>query len=242
MCTVTFLPLQNKILLTSNRDEQTLRAAALLPEAYELNSGKILFPKDGQAGGTWVAMHNNGNAMVLLNGAFQKHKHNPPYRMSRGLVFLEILDSELPIVSFENIDLENIEPFTLVIWQQGKLFDARWDGKDKSIIPLPVNVPHIWSSVTLYDAEVVALRKAWFDRWLHDTNYKTAESIRQFHEFGGDGDEKINLKMNRAGKLQTLSITGIEITPYKAIMHYKDFLGGLISVNEWYITGLLQKS
>jgi hypothetical protein len=238
MCTVTYLPIRNGILLTSNRDEKLLRAPALLPDPYEFNSGKILFPKDGEAGGTWVAIHNNGNAMVLLNGAYHKHVPRPPYRKSRGLVFLDIFDHACPKSAFESIELDDIEPFTLVIWECGHLWEARWDGQEKYMTLLPVNAPRIWSSVTLYDDEVVGLRKAWFERWLRETSSKTAEAIRQFHEFGGNGNENISLKMNRDGKLQTVSITGIEITDGKVVMHYKDLLGGLVSVNDWYIKGL----
>jgi len=242
MCTVTYLPLRNSVLFTSNRDEQTVRAAAILPDSYLYKSGKILFPKDGKAGGTWIALHNNGNAMVLLNGAFRKHVSQPSYRKSRGLIFLDIFDSEEPVHTFESINLSGIEPFTLVIWYNCTLWETRWDGYEKSITPLPVDLPRIWSSVTLYDDEVIARRKMWFTRWLKEIRYKTAENIRLFHEFGGDGDDFINLRMNRNGILQTVSITGIEIMPTKAIMHYKDIMGNVVSVNEWYINALLQSS
>ncbi len=242
MCTVTFMPLRGSILLTSNRDEQTLRAPAALPEIYMYSSGKILFPKDGKAGGTWIALHNNGNVMVLLNGAFKKHQPQPPYRRSRGLIFLDIFDAEEPRVAFENICLSGIEPFTIVLWQHSELWEARWDGHEKYIIALPVDVPRMWSSVTLYDDEVIARRKMWFEQWQEETSWKTAENMRLFHEFGGDGNEHTDLRMNRDGLLQTISITGIEILPDKAVMHYRDFNAGLVSVNEWYISGLLQHS
>ncbi len=234
MCTVTFIPLSDRILITSNRDEQTLRAPAELPEAVELKTGKVLFPKDGKAGGTWIAMHNNGNVMVLLNGAFHRHEPAPPYRKSRGLIFLDIFDSANPEKTFELTDLTDIEPFTLVIWQGNKLFETRWDGKEKYITPLPPHTPRIWSSATLYDDQVVAKRKAWFQAWLQETKYITTEGVRQFHEFGGDGDEAISLRMNRAGILQTVSITSIEITSDRSIMHYRDFNAGLVSVTEWF--------
>lgn len=240
MCTVTFIPLKDRVLITSNRDEQLIREPAALPEAIEMTTGKILFPKDGRAGGTWVALHNNGNAMVLMNGAFKKHKHNPPYRKSRGLIFLDIFDTPDPVIAFEKIDLQGIEPFTIVIWAYATLTEARWDGRDKFIIPLPATVPYIWSSATLYDDEVIALRKKWFSKWLEETPFITAETIRTFHEFGGNGDESISLKMNRNGLLQTVSITGIELLRNKAVMHYKDFLAGLVSVNEWYLNDQIQ--
>lgn len=240
MCTVTYVPLRDSILLTSNRDEQIVRGAAAMPEKYRQKSGEILMPKDGQAGGTWIAMHHNGNAMVLLNGAFKKHIPNPPYRKSRGLIFLDIFDGHSPIANFNAIDLTDIEPFTVVIWERGELAEARWDGLGKYVTPLSVSEPRIWSSVTLYNDDVTAKRRSLFDRWLKETSYKTAEEIRLFHEFAHD--DEIAVRMGGNGMLQTISITGIEITNSKAVMHYKDMLAGLVSVNEWYISGLLQKS
>src|SRR5476651_889801 len=126
MCTVTFLPFKDRLLITSTRDETILRATALPPVPYDFTTGKILFPKDGEAGGTWIATHENGNVMVLLNGAFVRHHHEPPYRKSRGIIFLNIFDSTDPKQSFEQIDLEGIEPFTLVIWAQGQLWETKW--------------------------------------------------------------------------------------------------------------------
>lgn len=240
MCTVTFVPFRNGILLTSNRDEQIVRAPALLPEKYRGETGDILLPKDGQAGGTWIALHNNGNAMVLLNGAFNKHAHNPPYRKSRGLIFLDVFDSHSPYTNFSTIDLNNIEPFTLIIWEGGELFEARWDGTSKYVTPLPVSEPRIWSSATLYNPEVRKKRRLLFDKWLMETSCRSAEEIRKFHEFAHYND--ITVKMEGNGKLQTVSITGIEITNNKAVMHYKDMLGGLVSINEWHIQGVLRRS
>ena len=92
MCTVTFIPAKDRIYLTSNRDEKHWRTAALPPAAYEFDSGKMLFPKDGDAGGTWVAAHENGNAIVFLNGGLVAHVPNPPYRKSRGLILLDLLN------------------------------------------------------------------------------------------------------------------------------------------------------
>ena len=73
MCTVTFIPTGDKYFITSNRDEKNTRKFAIPPSAYEFESGKIFFPKDGDRGGSWIAIHENGNAAVLLNGAFEKH-------------------------------------------------------------------------------------------------------------------------------------------------------------------------
>ncbi len=232
MCTVTFLPGQDKILFTSNRDEHKMRSIALFPARYDYTTGNIVFPKDTQAGGTWVAVHENGNAMVLMNGAFKRHIPVYPYRKSRGLVFLEIFDSSEPKTSFDDIDLGNIEPFTLVIWQKDELWEARWDGLKKYTLRLPADVPHIWSSASLYDEEVIHKREQWFREWLKEIPHPVKKDALLFHEFGGDGDERISLRMNRDGILSTVSITCIELLKDKAIMNYIDLIKGGSSVNE----------
>lgn len=227
------MPFGDKIFITSNRDEMIRRPAASVPVIQKMETGKILFPKDGKAGGTWIALHNNGNAMVLLNGALERHHHNPPYRKSRGIIFLDIFDSSYPSKQFLKTDLQNIEPFTLVIWDNNQLFEARWDGNDTSIEQIDHTTPHIWSSATLYDKEVIEKRKHWFAVWLMENSSVSIESIIAFHRFGGEGDENIDLRMNRAGILQTVSITGIELMSDKSVMYYSDMLTGTESVNEW---------
>jgi len=222
MCTVTFIPSKEKIYLTSNRDEKHWRAAAIHPDAYPFSTGKIFFPKDGNAGGTWFAVHENGNALVFLNGGFIKHESHPPYRKSRGLILLDLLNSTSPIKEFAEIDLQNIEPFTAIIWEDGKLAECRWDGEQKYQLLLDVTVPHIWASCTLYDDEVIAKRKSWFSEWLQNHPSPTQDDILHFHVFTGDGDTHNDLVMNRDGKVFTVSVTSAAIDAAGAVMLYLD--------------------
>lgn len=223
MCTVTFILKEDHIYLSSNRDEMVARPTKA-PEQRRFGSGTIIFPQDGLAGGTWMAMHENRNAMVLLNGARERHIHQPPYRKSRGLVFLDIFDHDFPASAFEDIDLSGIEPFTLVIWQQGSLWQARWDGQAKELIPCDPLQPHIWSSATLYDPEVIHKREQWFQQWLDTVTEINTASITSFHEFAGEGNEATDLRMNRDGILQTVSISNITMDPAQAVFRYHDLL------------------
>ena len=222
MCTVTFIPSSKQIFLTSNRDEKHWRATARLPEAYPGKFGKIIFPKDGDAGGTWFAVHENGNAVVFLNGGFLKHTPQPPYRKSRGLILLDLIDHESPIEGFRNILLVDIEPFTAVIWEDQKLYECRWDGHQKHELCLPPHIPHIWSSVTLYDQDVVIKRRNWFNEWLEHNPNPTQEEILKFHQFTGDGDQHNDLMMNRDGKVFTVSVTSACIGNGEIITEYVD--------------------
>ena len=132
MCTVSFVNSNGRIIITSNRDEQVLRPA-LAPKNYLVNQKKIIFPKDPKAGGTWYAVDEHANVLVLLNGADEKHHSSPPYRRSRGLILLDIFGSESAISAWEKIDLSNIEPFTLVLFQDQQLYQLRWNGSCKEV-------------------------------------------------------------------------------------------------------------
>ena len=143
MCTVSFIPVGDKFFISSNRDEKLSRKNALPPALHKHNGVNFIFPKDADAGGTWIAVKENGDASVLLNGAFINHIAEPPYRRSRGLILLDILAEKIPSAAFSKIALENIEPFTIVLFQQKSLFEFRWDGNEKFGKQLPKHKAYI---------------------------------------------------------------------------------------------------
>ncbi len=224
MCTVTYIPVQNSFFLTSNRDEKKVRLKAEQPQWYKFASGQLLFPKDGNAGGTWMALHENGNAMVLLNGGFVNHPYAPPYRKSRGLIFLDIFDHPQPVAAFEQIHLHKIEPFTLVIRQAHQLFEARWDGQEKLIKELDAAASYIWSSATLYSKEIIQKREEWFTSFLKSYESINGKEILHFHRFAGDGDDENDVMMNRHNELFTVSITQLHRQQDLSYMHYHDLV------------------
>lgn len=226
MCTVSFLPVNGRYLITSNRDEKNTRQPALPPQVYNMGDSRLLYPKDPDAGGSWIGLNNRGDAAVLLNGGFVNHVPKPVYRKSRGLAFLEILSSRKPLNAFFLANLEEVQPFTLVIFSQKNLCEYRWDGSRKYDRVLPAAEPHIWSSVTLYDASVIAKRQSWFAEWLLQNPAPGQPDIFHFHRFAGDGDPVNDLLMNRYDHLFTVSITGMEIGTDRGLMIYQDLLTG----------------
>ena len=86
MCTVTYIPLKNRVLFSSSRDEDPARKTAALPDFYKGKNNTSLYPADGAAGGTWVGLNGNGDLLIILNGAFVNHIKQPQYRLSRGLI------------------------------------------------------------------------------------------------------------------------------------------------------------
>jgi hypothetical protein len=222
MCTVSFIPAGNRVYITHNRDEKSSRSKAVPPKEYTINGYTLLFPRDGNAGGTWIACSNTGQAAVLLNGAFTQHLHQPPYRKSRGLAFLDIVATADMIEGYHNTDLSGIEPFTVILWTGSRLFQCRWDGLQKHINEPDAAVCHSWSSATLYDACAISKRESWFEKWLQVCPHPSMEEIIHFHLHAGDGDRQNDLRMNRDGQLLTVSVTGMEITASSSTMHYID--------------------
>jgi hypothetical protein len=236
MCTVTFIPVKDKFFITSNRDEKILRKPALPPTVYNLEGANIIFPKDSGAGGTWIAMHENGNAIVLLNGGFKKHTPAPTYIKSRGIVLLDVIKTTSPFKTFSELNLSGVEPFTIVLLGNSVLYECRWDGKSKHQKELDIIKPYIWSSVTLYDDEIVQKREQWFREWLDKKPQPTMRDILNFHLFTGDGDKHNDLRMNRNGEMLTLSLTGMEITNDKGTMQYYDLIKNELYKKELYFT------
>ncbi len=116
MCTVTYLPLQdNGFILTSNRDETILRKSALPPAKYTIHNKCVVFPKDQQANGTWIATSPRSYTLCLLNGAFEKHTPNTSYKKSRGLALLDFFHYANANDFIDKYDFKGIEPFTMLI-------------------------------------------------------------------------------------------------------------------------------
>lgn len=220
MCTVSFVHSSGKIIITSNRDEQVARPA-VEPRNYLVNQKNLFFPKDPKAGGTWYVVDENANVLVLLNGADEKHEWNPPYRRSRGLIVLDIFSSESAINAWENIDLESVEPFTIVLFQDQQLYQLRWNGTEKSTVKLNTKENHIWSSSTLYSKEIREQRAQWFSTFLDTTPEVTFEEMFRFHRYTEADNAQHGLIINRNDQLKTLSITQSVIDQNKiTVMHH----------------------
>ena len=219
MCTVLFIPQRDKIFFASLRDENPQRPKALLPNIQLCSNSKenvnldaaelILSPSDALAGGTWVGVNNLGHTIILLNGGFKNHIRQSKYRHSRGMIVTNLLSTPRPIESFEQMDLHDIEPFTLVVWVNQSLNQLVWDGLDKTIQSLPIDKSYIWSSSTLYRPEVKEHRKALFDNWMKAEKNITEYALLDF--FKSYTDSHNGFIMNRSEQIKTLSFTFIEL-------------------------------
>lgn len=236
MCTVSFVATNDKIIITSNRDEKTARPSAIPPRSYTVNGKNLIFPKDPKAGGTWFVANADGVILVLLNGADEKHEVYLPYRKSRGLIVLDMISSLSPKDFWSEIDLENIEPFTLVLFQNNALFQLRWNGKEKETTSLDIHQNHIWSSSTLYSSSIREKRANWFHTFMNQNPEITESKMHDFHRYTEEENDENGLVINRNDEMKTLSITQAVIEKNKvAILHYdliaqQDFSTSFITV------------
>lgn len=221
MCTVTYIPTKEGCIITSNRDEKITRERALLPTEYYMEGKKITFPKDPKAGGTWIA-HSETKIVVLLNGAEEKHFQKPNYRKSRGLVVLELISTENSLKYWQSIDLTDIEPFTIVLFENNKLLQLQWNEIEKSEEEKDENQFHIWSSSTLYSKEIREQRKIWFANFIKENYNPSSDEILHFHQFTESENKEYGLQINRNDTLKTISITQCQVTQDNIEMRYLD--------------------
>ena len=224
MCTVSFVNANGKIIITSNRDEKIIRPNAIEPKTYQLNNKNVIFPKDNKAGGTWYAIDEHSNVLVLLNGAEEKHILKESYRKSRGLIVLDLIGSESPLEAWKTIDLNNIEPFTLVLFENQNLYQLRWNESEKSILELDTNQSHIWSSSTLYSKEIRGKRANWFSTFLDTQPEVNEEELFNFHRYTEEDNSEHGLVINRNDVLKTLSITQTVLEQNKITIQYSDLI------------------
>lgn len=230
MCVVTLLPLPGGFVLTANRDEHTSRPAALSPQIYTVNQHRLVYPKDPQGGGTWLAALVN-TTVCLLNGAFENHPHQPPYKKSRGLVVLDFFNYQTARQFADEYDFSDIEPFTMVVINHAPelltVHELRWNGQQVYLRNMPANVPHIWSSVTLYTMPMAELRKTWLAQFLDQHPHYTADNLFAFHQTAGDGDPSHDFVMKRPTQgVQTVSISQVFQSGSERAIRYQQVATG----------------
>lgn len=224
MCTVTYIPQSgNDFILTSNRDENSARSPQNLTRG-RVQTVELIFPRDTAAGGTWIAASNDGRVVCLLNGAFEKHSHRPPYRRSRGLMVLDCFSFLSAETFVRYYQFQGMEPFTFIMAGNKRLHELRWDGKNIHFKKLDENEKHIWSSSTLYPPDIQEKRLSWFKSWKKNRTDFSLKAIQNFHHHGGEADPWNGFVMNRKNIVQTVSVTNVVKKAHKIEMIYHDLL------------------
>lgn len=224
MCTVSYVPTREGFIITSTRDEQINRPTEY-PQSYSIKGNDLIFPKDLQSGGTWIALCPGEKRIAcLLNGAFENHQRKDTYRLSRGQILLDsfVYPSSETYQAF--LDFEDVEPFTLLFIENAKMLkfrELRWDGKQKYFNKIDTTKPQIWSSATLYDSATREQREKLFQNWISSNDWET---VADFHANKQGIDSQNDVIMKRDGGLQTLSISQIKYSDLGFTFQYTDLI------------------
>jgi hypothetical protein len=159
---------------------------------------------------------------VLLNGGFVNHISTGNYAKSRGLVLLDVIASQRPYELLQEMELRQIEPFTLVLFN-GKLLEFRWDGHQKYYRPLDASMNHIWSSATLYKDEVIKQRRNLFQKFIDGNSKITPKDVVDFHSNNHDDFEN-GFIIDRDSGLKTFSVTQAVLDDEEIVMRHLDLL------------------
>lgn len=222
MCTVSFVPTKTGVIITSNRDEKSLRQTALPPQQFNETNHQLYYPVDANSNGTWFIVGNSGTVGVLLNGAFEPHVVKEKYRVSRGVILPTVFKQNNVVEALTSFNFTGVENCTILIYQHKKLFEFKWNGEALFMKELNPHVPHIYSSVTLYNAAMIAERVQWFNQWLLQNNQPTQSDAIQFHTSAGKGNTDFGLQMNRNDLMLTVSVTSVFINENEVSLFYKD--------------------
>lgn len=219
MCTVSWLRQQDGgYQLLCNRDEKRTRREASPPQVERWGEVSVMAPRDGEAGGSWIAVNDRGVSLCLLNGSGPRQRNVP--MESRGSLLLALSPARGAADACERAwqsDLARIAPFTLLAlepYQPASILE--WDGERKTLLLQADSLLPLASSSV--DAEAArARRRAEFARLTRGGRIVTASALCAFHESHGGGASAFSPCMHRADAA-TVSFSWITVT-----RHWVDF-------------------
>jgi len=210
MCTLTYLLTDNGYELFFNRDELRTRQPATVPALnHQLNA---IYPVDRDGNGTWIAVHNSGLSLALLNFYQAEQAVNNGEYLSRGQIILSLLEDPSDIIGrLTKMDLKKYLAFQLGVFAaelcrtKNKLRIFQWDGKTLSEVD---NTQPIISSGTAF-ARVSKIRKALFGQII-SAEKPTRAQFFTYHNFQGI-DPWFSVKMSRP-EAHTVSLSHIVVS------------------------------
>lgn len=180
MCTLSFSPTRDGLLVAMNRDESVRRESALPPRLFVRDRAKALYPAE-PSGGTWLAVNELGILLALLNrnGGGPRREGQP----SRGLLIpslIHVPQGDIPR-ALPSAGGDLMRPFTLVAFDLAarRVTETAWDGAQFTSIEHPWAARH-WFSSGLSDVEAARVRGRTCQTFREYFRI-TADSLRELH-------------------------------------------------------------
>lgn len=210
MCILSIVKSNDRLIITSNRDEQRSRKNSQIPAIINSGNRKSILARDAQAQGTWLLTDNFGRSAVLLNGAFTSHTSTPPYRESRGIILMNLFQEEQFKSAFLFYNLNNIEPFQVIYVDLKNALQCVWDGEQKHVFQIDLSKPQVYFSPTLYERSQRDVKRKNFLSTFEKIDSITKAELFDFHTANKEENSDLNFFMNREFQT-TKSVTQIEI-------------------------------
>jgi len=222
MCTLTYRLSEQGYQLFFNRDEQRTRPQAIAPLVNDtLNAA---YPIDPTGGGTWIAVHQSGVSLALLN--YYQAQVDPTLKSftSRGVIIPRLLESVQDIhQQLMTMDLSCFQAFQLCVFDSDLSLSNKhsglaqqyvWNGKQliHSILKADSSLPVTSSGV---DFETVSTyRKQHFLNAI-DVHTSSVDDYIQYHQHQGESG-KCSVKMFR-DDAKTVSFTHIAVSQERVL-------------------------
>lgn len=221
MCTASWLSEAGTLVLFFNRDELRTREPAL-PPALETAAGRRwLAPRDGRAGGTWIAASESGLALALLNKSGGRPPELPE---SRGRIIPRLLDAPSPDALAEELTalgLGRYAPFRLLaLWRAPRAALAlAWDGSRLERESLDPALGLLCSS-GLGDERATRARGALWQRHRSAASEWGEAQHRAFHRYHSPAPSAWSVCVHRP-EACTVSYTEIDLAEVELRMRYR---------------------
>ena len=217
MCTLSFSPTRNGLLLAMNRDESLGREVAYVPQIATLKTTRAVYPRE-TTGGTWIAVNDHGLLFALLN----KNGGSNVRRRSRGDVIPNLISSR-DLAEVEDrlrfIETSGMLPFTLIAFDANacSIRQMTWDGEGIAMESIPWTARH-WFSSSLSDLDAAAVRGRTCAIF-REHFVMNADTLRELHRSHSPGPGPFSICVHRP-EVGSVSYSEIEIARERVAFSY----------------------
>ncbi len=230
MCTASWIQDANRLTLFFNRDESRDRPSGLPPQVSERNGVRVIAPRDGLAGGTWIFANDAGCAAVLLNHYPEKSTHSDDQSAqwtSRGELLLDLAccpDTEkAESLLREQLLSVRFQPFHLLWFAPGNQ-RAMWTWDGIGVVgptrPSPPLTTSAWNP-----GEVRRERLRLFAERIGNWETAGPEDLEACHLATSPRGSSFGVLMDREDAC-TVSLCRVDIDPARVRMTYLPRLAG----------------
>lgn len=228
MCTLSIVPYgRENCRLVFNRDERRTRGFASPPAWHVVGARAALFPRDADAGGTWVGLNDCGLVAMLLNrtdddASMALLTRGTNYQ-SRGVVVprvLEARDLAGAVSLARRLPRGRFRPFRLVLLRGREVVVISASPRDSDETCSELTDPLMLTSSSLGDALVEQPRRRLFIQMMRTSRSERPRAQSRFHAYRWPHRPELGVLMSRPDA-RTVSRTVCDISPDAWTMTYE---------------------